>query len=443
MAEDIELQGVLNEEEEALLREFEAQRKKDKKESAPEPPVFMGVKSRPSEEINRESGLTPEEEELLAEFENTREKASAARQKEAAPAAGGNVPEAPGENKAAEEKEEDTEERIQREIEEEILKAKKQIEQEKKENAGEQPEKETAAVKEAAVDMDEVRKKIEEETRERVERELKERIENETREKYEMYLRAKLENEIRSRIEKENSEKQAKILETLEKIHEAESKKSSVSEEEIKEKIKKEMEEERKKKQAALMSKLDGIKMNSRRVEEQKKFVAEKKIESGEIALSHTDRLILVRLFEEIQKILAELVGSYTDAKKVEKMFFKAADTAIKKNPEIMKKAITDREGRLRTDGSLETARIMANVNAYPGTEAKRSRAFFKGLRDVFEERLIACEIATDIDTRERITSELMRRMTKVFSKNDYNRKMGKIFMQHIMPDTSLQAEDD
>ncbi|MFP4466343.1 MAG: hypothetical protein ACLFP1_04765 [Candidatus Goldiibacteriota bacterium] len=446
MSDDAEIQGKLSEEEEALLREFEEQRNKDKKQETAVPPPFMQREMPPEKKINPESGLTPQEEELLAEFENTRETASAARQREEKymETAAVQKTEPAGFRPRKEEPEnedENTEKKIQKEIEAEILKAKEKLKEENKESG----EKEEKKEKRAGVsdDIEDLKRKIEEETREKIVNEMREKIEKETREKYENYLRLKLENEIRSRVEKENSEKQAKILQTLEKIHEAESRKSTISEDSIKEKIKKEMEEERKKKQAALMSKIDNMKMHSQRVEEQKRHIKDEKEKSGEIALSHTDRLILARLFEETQKILIQLFVPYTDMKKAEKMFLKAADTAIKKNSEVLKKAVIDKNGRFKTDGSLEIPRIMANVNAYPGTEANRSRAFFKGLRDIFEERLIACEIATDLDTRERITSELMRRMTKVFSKNDYNKKMGKIFMEHIMPDTSLQSEDD
>jgi len=106
------------------------------------------------------------------------------------------------------------------------------------------------------------------------------------------------------------------------------------------------------------------------------------------------------------------------------------------------RRALVDRNGNLRQDAVLESARIVANANALQLSEAEKAKKLLAGLREVFECRLIGAETATNLDIKEKITSETFAQIRKLIEKGKYPKKLTDIFMEHVVPNTTLQQGD-
>lgn len=386
--------AVLTDEEEALLREFEEERRgknpeKDLKQPASEPAPGNSA-SATEADVRQLRALI--EEEMRAKIENELR------------------------SKIELELRIDLADRIRAEIEPDI---RKQVEAEmrvKYEDIMKDVEKVEADV---ALREKEMRKKIE----------------------------AELEARIRRDLEFERNKKQEEIIKKLEMIEGIEAKNARLQEEEIKkslkEEMKKEIEEEREKKKADLLKKLETAQKSTMAEQLQKEKVRKDTQKQGAVIIAHSEKLVLLRLFEETQKILMELMTAYMAAKKVEAIFVKSVEKAEKKNPEVLKKASVDKDGKNRHDGSVEVARVLSNVNALPGGEEKKSLMFFKALQDIFDERIIEAETATDLETKDKIMSALLTKVDRVFAKSEFNRKMGNYFMEFIVPNTSMTSGEN
>jgi hypothetical protein len=383
------------------------------------------------ENESNSSALTEEEEALLREFEVER-----AQQK--------NDPSAAGEKQL----QQDTD----------INELRRMIEEEMREKIG----AEMRAKIEAQLRVDlaaEIRAEIEPDIRKQVESEMRERygelmtqvegVEAEVA-GHEQDLRRKIEAELETRLrrelELERNKKQEEILKKLEKIESIEFKTSEITEKELRSRMKadimREIEEERQRKKEELLKKIEMNQKASAQLEMQREKVRHEQQKEGATAVTHTEKLVLLRLFEDTQKILHELMGSYLTTKKVEHIFSVSVTNAVKKNPDVLKKINLDRDGKPKQDGSIEVARVLANVNALEVSEDKKSMLFFRALRDIFDERVVEIETAIDVETREKIVSELLNRINRIFGKNEYNKKMGAYFMDFIVPNTSLQSGD-
>jgi len=96
--------------------------------------------------------------------------------------------------------------------------------------------------------------------------------------------------------------------------------------------------------------------------------------------------------------------------------------------------------GKLREDGSLEMPRVAANFNALYLPEEKRAERFFASLRYLFEERLIATELATSLEIKDEVISTIMMQTEKIFEKKGYDGEVRSIFMEHIVPNTTMKS---
>ncbi|HPN64333.1 MAG TPA: hypothetical protein PK247_03900 [Candidatus Goldiibacteriota bacterium] len=386
--------AVLTEEEEALLREFEEERRE--KSPAPEPQKEEPARQNSGSSKATEADVTELrrliEEEMRAKIENELR------------------------SKIELELRVDMADRIRAEIEPDI---RKQVEAEmrvKYEDIMKDVEKVEADV---ALREKEMRKKIE----------------------------AELEARIRRDLEFERNKKQEEIIKKLEMIEGIEAKNARLQEEEIKkslkEEMKKEIEEEREKKKADLLKKLETAQKSTMAEQLQKEKVRTDTRKQGAVIIAHSEKLVLLRLFEETQKVLMELMTAYMAAKKVEAIFVRSLEKAAKKNPDVLKKASVDKDGKIRNDGSVEVARILSNVNALSGGEEKKTLMFFKALQDIFDERIIEAETGTDLETKDKIMSALLAKVDRVFAKSEFNRKMGNYFMEYIVPNTSMTSGEN
>jgi hypothetical protein len=395
-----------------------------------------------NDEIQAENSamLTEEEEALLREFEEERrEKAPEPEPKKAetAPVNGGSA-------KATEADVKELRKLIEEEMRAKIeneLRAKIELE--------------------LRVDLaDQIRAEIEPDIRKQVEAEMRVKYEDIMKEVEkveadvalrEKEMRKKIEAELEARIRRdvefERNKKQEEIIKKLELIESIESKNARLQEDELKkslkEEMKKEIEEEREKKKAELLKKLETSQKSTITDQLKKEKVRQEVQKRGAVAIAHSEKLVLLRLFEETQKILMELMTAYMSAKKVETIFARSVEKAEKKNPEVLKKATVDKDGKIRHDGSMELARVLSNVNALTVPEEKKSLLFFAALQDIFDERILEAELGTDLETKDKIMSALLAKVDRVFAKSEFNRKMGNYFMEYIVPNTSMQSGDN
>ena len=200
----------------------------------------------------------------------------------------------------------------------------------------------------------------------------------------------------------------------------------------MKDEIKKEMEEERARKKQEILSRLDSVKTQSD--EFQKKL--------GEVTLNYSEMTSMILLFEESQKIFLQILSARTDKKTAQNIFFKAVLTAEKKMPEVLKRVITDKNGNLKSDAVLESARYVANINALQLPEPQKAAKFTAGLREIFDERIIAAEVATNIQAKEFMIGELITKLNQVILKGAFGKKINDLFMGQVVPNTSLNQGD-
>ena len=201
----------------------------------------------------------------------------------------------------------------------------------------------------------------------------------------------------------------------------------------MREKIKQELEQERARKKEETLKKIDVLKKESEVAAKAAAAAA-----AGQ-ALSYGEKMSLINMFEQSQKMLGLILGKFMRRAAVDTMFVKTLGKCIGKYQDILKKTDMGQNGKTRPDGSLEVARLAANLNAIYTPEAAKNERFFAALKEIFEERLIATELALGIETKDEILSNLMMQMDKVFGKKEYSGRLKEIFHEKIVPDTTLK----
>jgi len=286
---------------------------------------------------------------------------------------------------------------------------------------------------------EDIRKQIEEETKEKLRREMEENIRKEIEER-ERLKKEELLQKIQTLkcIEDEKkmwAEDQEQLKEKLkeevkqEMEQEKQKEKESLEEarERMKDELKKEIEEERKKKKEALLEKLKGVKKEG------------DAIETGEKGLGHDDKVVIMQLFEESQRMMSTFLVTRLNQAEVEKMYTKTLVKVADANPGILKRSMYDMSGNPTKGGILNVKRVLANVNGLVDPEEKKGPKLFEALRKIFDERVIEMEIATSTDIKNKIMSDVINKMEKSIERKGYGLKIKSIFMKQIIPVTSLK----
>jgi hypothetical protein len=204
----------------------------------------------------------------------------------------------------------------------------------------------------------------------------------------------------------------------------------------LREKIKKELEEEQKKKKEATLRRIEEVKKQSASYQAE---LSKKQPAKGG-SLPYASVISLLNMFEQSQKVFAVVLGKLIKKQAVETMFARTMQKAVEKYPDVLKKAGINQAGKLREDGSLEMPRVAANFNALYLPEEKRAERFFASLRYLFEERLIATELATSLEIKDEVISTIMMQTEKIFEKKGYDGEVRSIFMEHIVPNTTMKS---
>lgn len=181
---------------------------------------------------------------------------------------------------------------------------------------------------------------------------------------------------------------------------------------------------------------------NLRKIEEAKKesvkYVQELSRPKHE-NLDFRERLLLINMFEQSQKMLAILLSKLIKRKPVETMYMRTLQKAVKMHPEVLKRADINQHGKERQDGTLEVARVASNVNWIGAPEPVKNEKLYRALREIFEERLIAVEVATELATKEEVLSNLLEQSERAFTSGKYGATLNRIFFEKIIPDTTLK----
>lgn len=198
---------------------------------------------------------------------------------------------------------------------------------------------------------------------------------------------------------------------------------------EMREKLCKEMEEERAKKREEVLKKLDAVKEK----EEEKSKVYDTSV------TNYSEKISLLQVFEQAQNIFKNLLSKLIKRTPVETMFLKTMGKTMLKYPDILRKADHNQYNKVRIDGSLEIGRVAANINALYVPEKQKEEKFFAALHDIFEERLIATELAVGIVTKDEIISKLLLQLEQIFEMKKFPEKLKEIFMTKIFPSTTIK----
>lgn len=209
------------------------------------------------------------------------------------------------------------------------------------------------------------------------------------------------EENICSEIEqKVNEEIQEKSLENKELISEKSIEKSVEDkickkiEVELREKIKQENEDERRAKRKELLQKLE----ENNKVSKQEAAIEKNQV----VPLGFIEKLTLINLFKQVQKVLVLMLAKLLKREPAEKMFYKTLEKTIEKHSDILRKVNYNQYSKPRMDSSLEVGRLAANLNGLNLSEEQKKEKLFNALREIFEERLIATELALGIDIKKR-----------------------------------------
>lgn len=283
----------------------------------------------------------------------------------------------------------------------------------------------------------ELRNKIEQETRAKLQAEIEEKVrkEVEDREKQrkeellkKIQALKQLEDEIKTEKEKESKERE-EMQRKLQEMEYSAGNTKQQNEDELKEKLreelKKEMEEERQKKKEALLLKLENTK--------QAAVAAQPK------GLDHNEKVIILQLFEEAQLVMSTFLTTRLPKKDVEAMYLKTLMSGQEMYPDVLKRVMYDKTGNLTPSGAINASRIIANTDMLTLAEEKKSARYFEALRFIFEERVIAMEEATSYDIKNNIISDVLNQMKKSITKKGYNPKIESIFVKQVFPSTTLK----
>jgi hypothetical protein len=203
---------------------------------------------------------------------------------------------------------------------------------------------------------------------------------------------------------------------------------------EMREKIRNEIEQEKEKKKEEILRKID---VKKKETEEAARAAAAAPPDG--LAMNYSEKMSLINMFEQSQKMLAMILSKFMRRTPVDTMFLKTLDKCIERHQAVLKKTDTNQYGKVRADGSIEVARLASNLNAIHAPERAKNESFFKALRDIFEERLIATELALGIETKDEILSNLLMQAEKVFGKREYTGRLKDIFHEKIVPDTTMK----
>jgi hypothetical protein len=196
-------------------------------------------------------------------------------------------------------------------------------------------------------------------------------------------------------------------------------------------------EEERLRKREETLKKMEESKRLSAAY--QASFAGRTAQDSAGLSTTHSEKAALLSMFEQTQKVFSQLLAKLIKRKPVDTMMVRTLEKAIVKNQDVLKKANVNQGGKIREDGSMEIPRVTANMNALMFDENKRTEIFLSALRQLFDERLIAAEIATSIEVKDEIISAIMMQIDKIFDKNNYSKKLRDIFVEYIVPSTTLK----
>ncbi len=200
---------------------------------------------------------------------------------------------------------------------------------------------------------------------------------------------------------------------------------------EMREKIKQEFTDEKQKKKEEILKKIEQSKQQS--------AAEAASAAAAGFTTNYSEKMNLINMFEQTQKMLALLLSKLMRRNPVDTMFLKTLEKAMEKYPDVLKKVDCNQYGKVRADGSIEVARLAANLNAMYMPDDRKTEKFLNALKDIFEERLIAVELALGIETKDEILSNLLMQAEKVFSKKEYRQKLKDLFNDRIIPDTTLK----
>ncbi|MFP4466342.1 MAG: hypothetical protein ACLFP1_04760 [Candidatus Goldiibacteriota bacterium] len=235
-------------------------------------------------------------------------------------------------------------------------------------------------------------------------------------------------------------------IETLKKKIEEETREKLESE--MREKISRELKEESSRKREEILKKIEDAKPAEPAINPKYKDAVEStmaKLEAGAdekkntVRINYNEIMDIVNMFEISQQFFRNILSKIIKKKPVATMFLKTLEKAMKNNPDILKKADVDRKNKTKGNGSIEPARIFSNMNALAAPEDKKTVKFFNALKDIFEERIIATELAAGIETKDEVMSNIVIQSEKFFAKKEFSKKLQKIFKEHVLPDTSLK----
>lgn|GEM_PF-2614761 len=155
--------------------------------------------------------------------------------------------------------------------------------------------------------------------------------------------------------------------------------------------------------------------------------------------ITYNDIIPLIKMFDDSQKIFMAVLSKLIKKKAVMTMFVRTLEKAMKRHPAVLRKADIDSKGSARADGTIEPIRVFSNVNAIEGGPDKRDSSLFWALKDIFEERIIATEMATTFETKDEVVSNLFIQTEKYFTAGGINHRLKKVFFGKIFPDTTLK----
>lgn len=151
------------------------------------------------------------------------------------------------------------------------------------------------------------------------------------------------------------------------------------------------------------------------------------------LIVNYSEKMSLINMFIQSQTTFSGLLCKLMRKNAVDTMFLKTLENCIEKHPDVLKKTNSNQHGRIRQDGTLEAARLAANLNAMYIPEGVKTRKFLESLHDIFGERLAAIELALGVETKNNVLLNLTAQSDRIFGKKGYTQKLKDIFSKEVV----------
>jgi len=162
-----------------------------------------------------------------------------------------------------------------------------------------------------------------------------------------------------------------------------------------------------------------------------KEDISQSADQAQSISMSFSEIIAIIQLFARSQQFLFDIMAKTIKRKEVKFIFYNTLKTAIEKNIEVLKKVDYNQYDKVREDGTINTGRMLANINLLP--ESGQTK-IINVLNGIFSARLDAFEVKAGGHAKNRVIMTLRNQIKRIAAGNIFTQKVNDIFCEFIIP---------